>query len=144
MELVQWRTSVYLYLFMLYLTTISSSDCIASYDGMINENMNWEGCGMKWPWPNLKCCPGICLEVPRDSTEDPRQLSPRRDLNMEPPEYEVGTRPLVLALGICYHNVCYSVQTSVPPPTCSSLLSSVDPITVVTVLGETEIDCSLS
>jgi hypothetical protein len=24
--------------------------------------INWEGCGRKWPWPNLRYYPGICLE----------------------------------------------------------------------------------
>jgi hypothetical protein len=38
----------------------SSSDCIASNDRMISEQMNWKGCERKQSWPNLKYNSGIC------------------------------------------------------------------------------------
>jgi hypothetical protein len=30
---------------------------------------NWKGCGRKWPWPNLRYYPEICLEGLRRTTK---------------------------------------------------------------------------
>jgi hypothetical protein len=60
--------------------------------------MQWNGYGRKRSWPNLKYCPGICLERLRKTTKNLSQdsRSPGRGFHPGPPEYEVGvltTRP---------------------------------------------------
>jgi hypothetical protein len=59
--------------------------------------MNWKGFGKKGPLPNLRHYPGICQEELREITKNYEDIwSNGRDLNPEPPEYEVGlltTRP---------------------------------------------------
>jgi hypothetical protein len=54
--------------------------------------MNLKGYGRKRSWPNLKYYPGISLEGLRKTTENLSQdnLSPGRDLNSGPLEYEAG------------------------------------------------------
>jgi hypothetical protein len=44
----------------------NSSDYTASNDTMINDY----GYGRKWSWPNLRSCPGICLDGLRKITEN--------------------------------------------------------------------------
>jgi hypothetical protein len=52
--------------------------------------MNLKVCERKWSWPNLRHYIDICLEGLRETTITFSQnsLSPVRDLNSEPPEYE--------------------------------------------------------
>jgi hypothetical protein len=51
--------------------------------------MSWKICGRKWPWPNIRYYLGIRLERLRKITRNLR-ISPRRNLNPGPTEYEAG------------------------------------------------------
>jgi hypothetical protein len=71
--------------------------------------MNWEGCGSKWPLPNLRQYPNIRLEGLRKIMKDISQDGRSQDRYLKPgsPEYEVGIltsrpRPSVLLL-LCIH-----------------------------------------
>jgi hypothetical protein len=60
--------------------------------------MNSKGYGKKRSWPNLRYCPGICLDGLRKTTKKLSQDSKSvgRDLNPGPPDYKTGvltTRP---------------------------------------------------
>jgi hypothetical protein len=57
--------------------------------------MNQKGYGRKWPWPNLRYYPGICLEALRKTMKNLSQSSWSlgQDLNPGPPD------PGVLLLG---------------------------------------------
>jgi hypothetical protein len=46
----------------------SNSDHISSNDRMINETMNWKGCGRKLSWPDFRYNPSICLEGRRNAS----------------------------------------------------------------------------
>jgi hypothetical protein len=52
--------------------------------------MNWNGCGRKRSWPNLRYYPGICPEgltkTMKTCSQDSWSLS--QDLNLGPPECE--------------------------------------------------------
>jgi hypothetical protein len=58
--------------------------------------INWKGCERKRSWPNLRHCPGICLDGLRKTTKNLGQdsRSPGPDLNLGPPEYEAGVLTL--------------------------------------------------
>jgi hypothetical protein len=67
--------------------------------------MNWKWRGGKRSWRNFRRYPGICLEGPRKTTKNLSQdsLSPGRDLNPVPPEYDAGlltTQPLFSACSL--------------------------------------------
>jgi hypothetical protein len=58
--------------------------------------MNWNSYGRKWPWPNLKPCPGFCLDGLRKPTNHLNHDSrcPGRDSNLASPEYKPEALPL--------------------------------------------------
>jgi hypothetical protein len=55
------KSKVFVYLFI-YLWFVFWRR-IASNDKMINELINWELFGRKWPWSNITCYPEIWMEV---------------------------------------------------------------------------------
>jgi hypothetical protein len=61
------------------------NDSLSSSNGTAKMN-NWAW--RKRSWPNLRCYPGICLEVLRETTKNLSQdkRSPGRVLNSRPPE----------------------------------------------------------
>jgi hypothetical protein len=81
------------YLFIsVYLTTFSVAK-INSVEWWDDKWIkNWKESWRKRPWPNLRYCPGICLQGLRKTTRNLNQdsRSPQRDLNPGPLEYEAG------------------------------------------------------
>jgi hypothetical protein len=55
--------------------------------------MNWKGCGKKWPWPNLRNNPSICVDELRKTKKNSWSLD--RDLNSIPLDHSVQCEKVV-------------------------------------------------
>jgi hypothetical protein len=71
---------------------------------------------MKWSWPNLRLYPGICPEILMKTTKPLSQISrsPSRDLNLEPPDYEVGVLLSQPRLSVKCHIVHHKTHMNYP------------------------------
>jgi hypothetical protein len=76
--------------------------------------MNWKGCGMKWPWSNLKYYPGICLEGLRKTAKNLSldSLSLGRDMRPGPPEYDAGVLHTQLWRSVSFLLLSLSLKSS--------------------------------
>jgi hypothetical protein len=74
--------------------------------------MNWKICGRRESWSNLRYYPGIYLEGLRKATIILNQdsLSPGRDLNLGPSEYEAGVLATQLQCSVPYYVIPLSQQ----------------------------------
>jgi hypothetical protein len=99
---------------------------------------NWEECGRRRSWPNLRYYPVICLKGLRKTTKILTQdnRSPCRHLNLGLPKYEPGVLTTRLRRSVCV-NTCaclswsrkWGVSTRLETDRCVSCS------TKVTVLG---------
>jgi hypothetical protein len=78
-------SSVLLILFVVYITLLSVAWTIQC---QMRQIMNCKGYERKWPWPNLRHHPGICLEGLNKITTCQDSQSLDQDLKPESPKYE--------------------------------------------------------
>jgi hypothetical protein len=61
---------IFIYLFnTIYLTVLSGAQIIQNKMIRRSVNMNWNICGRRQPWPDLKYNSGICLEEVKKITK---------------------------------------------------------------------------
>jgi hypothetical protein len=65
----------------LFNDAISTSACRASYGTLTDKMMDWEGCGSKWPWPDLTYYSSIYLKDYRAHKKSPENWSLFENLN---------------------------------------------------------------
>jgi hypothetical protein len=82
--------------------------------------MNWDGCGRKQFWPNMRYYHGICLVGLRNVTKILRKESRHRsrDVNPRPPYYEAGLLPTLPRVRCC-NTRNHELQLSVYFANCS-------------------------
>jgi hypothetical protein len=92
----------------LFNNTVNSSGCIAS-----DSRMNWKGYGVKQSRHNLNHYPSICLEGLNKTTKTHSQdrRSVDRDLNLGPPEYEVGMLTTIFSVCVCVCMCVWNIWT---------------------------------